>query len=166
MRCSFCNATEPRAGRLYTYEVHRDGAPPSPGRICAECSEMVNFMIRSRLASEGRVFQPDAEFPAIASHRFALRGPNGEESEAVVEIGLPYVVNDHSARCPLSVTGPIPMPWRHVEGASTLQAVCLAMSSAYNVLMLLDRQGWKWTDPYPDLDTLFGRRAAGTRPSR
>lgn len=91
---------------------------------------MVNFMIRSRLASEGRVFEPDAEFPAIASHRFPLRGPNGEESVAVVEIGLPYIVNDHSARCPLSVTGPIPMPGRHVEGASTLQAVCLAVASA------------------------------------
>ena len=78
----------------------------------------------------------------------------------VVEIGAPYTVNDHTAHCPLSIRGPIPVAWHHVAGAGTLQALCLAISSAYNALQHLDHLGWKWVAPHPDRDILFGRTIA------
>lgn len=121
-RCSFCGTAQGEVAKLYS-RAARSGRARL--RICSECSEDINFLIRTELAFEGRVYQPDDEFPAIARHRFPLRGPEGQSSEAIVEIGVPYVVDDHSAACPVSVTGPIPVAWHHVRGHTTLQALVL-----------------------------------------
>jgi len=160
LRCIFCDQTESQAGRLYKHTPRPVRTPRAPPLICAECSESINFVVRTNLVREGRLFEAEAEFPPIASHRFPLRGPDDEEAEMVVEIGAPYAVNNHTANCPLSIKGPIPIAWHHVPGAGTLQALCLALSSAYNTLEQLDHLGWKWVAPYPDLDILFGRKTA------
>ncbi len=160
LQCVFCGQTEEQAGKLYMHDLRPDRTPRPPPRICAECSESINFTVRTDLVYRGRVFETEAEFPPIASHRFPLRGPSGEEAEMCVEIGVPYTVNDHMAHCPLSITGPIPVAWHHVGGAGTLQALCLAISSAYNTLQYLYGQGWTWTAPHADVDILFGRKIA------
>lgn len=165
MRCSFCDDTEAQAGRLYRHDVRPDDAPPRPlAAICAECSESINFMMRTRLAHDGRRYESEAEFPPIASHRFPLLGPKGQETEATVEIGQPYTVDDHTARCPLTITGPAPVAQHHVSGAGSLQALCLAIDFAYRILGELSRQGWKWHgEGSCDLDVLFGRKIAGAQ---
>ncbi len=152
-------------GKLYSRMRGGKGSGRAPAAICSECSEEINFVIRLEHALDGRVYQADAEFPAIASHRFPLRGPGGKESAATVEIGLPYIIDENTAACPVSVTGPIPAPWIHARGAGTLQALCLAISSGYAALRQLDRTGWKWDEPHPDLEILFGRRIPGTPPN-
>src|SRR5688572_29054063 len=80
LRCIFCDQTESQAGRLYKHTPRPVRTPRAPPLICAECSESINFVVRTNLVREGRLFEAEAEFPPIASHRFPLRGPDDEEA--------------------------------------------------------------------------------------
>jgi hypothetical protein len=169
-RCAFCDKTEAEAegGRLYEWDVRPDHAPPrAPTCICADCSEQISLMVRMDRAYEGKkVSATDERFPVIASHRFQLRGPNGEESEAFAAISAPYVVDEHTARCPVSITGPMPMLQEHVGGVDTLQALCLAMDVPWWTLKQLEREGWRWVGETGshDLDIMFARKIIGRDP--
>src|SRR5436190_21606042 len=168
-RCAFCDDTEAQAegGRLYKFDVRPDDAPPRPPTlISAECSESINYMVRTGHAFDGKVYPKEAAFPPIASHRFPLLGPNGQQSEALVEIGAPYTVDETTARCPVTITGPMPVPAYHAAGVDTLQALCLAVDHGWAILKELERQGWRWSvEPGSrDLDIMFGRRVIGRDP--
>jgi len=97
----------------------------------------------------------------IAEHAVVFVHPDGRRCDGRIAVGLPYMVSDVQARCPLVLEGLETFP-PQIAGDSTLQAMLLAIRLA--AVRLHDFRARGGRIEYPseegggdvDLDALYG----------
>jgi hypothetical protein len=95
----------------------------------------------------------------IASAELRVVNPDGSELPVLVAIGLPYLAKTGEWRCPVELRG-LHGNLPNIAGEDSMQALCLAISLARNLLTDVREKGGKLlhaSDPseYP-LDAVFG----------
>ncbi|MFY9607342.1 MAG: hypothetical protein WAU45_01845 [Blastocatellia bacterium] len=76
----------------------------------------------------------------IATTALTCVRPTGDRIDVVVEIGVPYRAEDGEWACALSL-GALELGMPHVKGDDSLQALCLALSLARQLLTYFAEDG-------------------------
>ena len=102
--------------------------------------------------------------PSMGTAELMCVRPGGERVAVTVAIGHPYPTSEGDWACAVEVAG-LHGRLKDIVGADSLQALCLAIRAAHDLLASFVADGGRVLDPRTgdevDLDAQFGSRSLG-----